>query len=66
MSKKEKLFKPIVETKDKLLLRDFINLEAINTYFAHINTLDMDKNESENDSNSPLLFTTVFYFLDNN
>ncbi len=42
-------FELTIETEDELLPEDSTDLDAINTYFAHINTPDSDGNESDND-----------------
>lgn len=47
------IFEPTIETEDELLPEDPTDLDAINTYFARINTPDSDGNESDNDLSDP-------------
>lgn len=65
-SEKEKAFEPTVETEDELLPEDPTNLDAINTYFAYINTPDSNGNDSENDLTDPPPSTTLSHPLDDN
>ncbi len=55
-----------METEDELLPKDPTNLDPINTYFERINTLDSDKNESDNDLSDPSLSTPLSHPLNNN
>lgn len=64
--KEENIFKPIMKTENKLLLRDFIDLDAINTCFIYINILDLDKNKLKSNLINFSLFIFLSNILDNN
>lgn len=66
MSEKEKPFKPIVETKDKLFSKYSTNLNVINTYFVYINISDLDENDSKYDFTDSSLSTSPFYSFNDN
>ena len=65
-SKEENTFEPTIETEDELLPENPTDLDAINTYFARINTPDSDKNESKNDLTDPPPSTSPSHPLDDN
>ena len=59
-------FEPTIETENELLPEGPTNLDAINTYFARINTPDSDGNESDNDLSDLPPSTPPSHPLNNN
>ncbi len=58
--------KPKIKIEDELLPEDPTDLDAINTYFARINTPDSDENESDNDLLDPPPSIPLSHLLNNN
>lgn len=59
-------FEPTIETEDELLPEDPTDLDAINAYFARLNTPDSDETKSGNDLTDPPPSTSPSHPLDNN
>ncbi len=60
--KENHTFEPRIETEYELLPEDLIDLDAMNTYFALINTADSDGNQSNNRSDFPLSISPFYPF----
>lgn len=60
-------FEPTIKTEGEFLSEDPTDLDAINAYFARLNTSDSDGNKSDNDLSDPLPSNKPpSYPLDNN
>ena len=59
-------FEPTIETEDELLPEGPTDLDAINAYFARLNTPDSNETKSDNDLFDPPPSTSPSHPLDNN
>lgn len=59
-------FEPTIETEGELLPEDPTDLDAINAYFARLNTPDSDETKSANDLSDPPPSTSPSHPLDKN